>query len=640
MSDLSSILQPAPLIAQIEANPEILSNYWQLGLAWLLQGEEAEAQAAWFSAAIAIDPDTIEAGLPDLLHLLRQEAARQSANRQFQTAERIYQHLWELEPIAADALAMGSVVSQQGRYEEAIAHWQNAIDLEPDDQLASIAYAKQAEVWQKLGQLEDAIAAYRQAIELHEKGQTLYQLGLCLAAQGDWQAAIAIYRQAIQHASRREIQGDLGWALLQSGELEAAIAQFQQANLRDVQLDLKVLWDGHLARPSLGRQDAHPTRDQDFRKRVEHRVNFECYEVQAVSLADTAYTPLDADDFVPLQPPKTLDAEVHFSFRFGEAIALPGSFVVTFPNGRFWLSADQTSSALFTADDRLIGDLSPQFPLLSPGHPDQQSSQRFSAPIAEPVRSIEGTVVLLAGLTNDLYFHWLLDILPRWNLVQRSGVEWSQIDWVVVSDRLPFQRETLDQIGIPISKRLAIEQGRHLQADRLIVPSYPGVPAWMPRWAGDWLQQTFLSDRATSENPTTRLYISRSQTTSRRIRNEAAVLELLQPYGFQCVCLESLSVQAQAKLLASAEIVVGAHGGGLTNLVFCQPGTKVIELFSPRYVYPCYWWLSNLMQLQYAYLLGKLPIGLYLDRLQSPDDRLADIWIDLAELRSVLEWLI
>ena len=622
MSDLSSTLQPTPLIAQIEANPEILSNYWQLGLAWLLQGEEAEAQAAWFSAAIAIDPETIEAGLPELMHLLRQEAAQQSANRQFQTAERIYQQLWELEPIAADALAMGSIVSQQGRYEEAIAHWQNAIELQADGELASIAYAKQAEVWQKLGQLEESIAAYRQAIELHEDWQTLYQLGLCLAEQGDWQAAIAIYCQAIQQASRREIQGDLGWALLQSGELEAAIAQFQQANFEG---NTAILRQGQ----TLDRSPANPG---DLPT---------CYEtVQAVSLTDTAYTRLDADELVALQPPKTSDAEIHFSFRFGEAIALPGSFVATLPNGRFWLSADQTSSALFTADDRLIGDLSPQFPLLSPGHPDQQSSQRFSAPIAEPVRSIEGTVVLLAGLTNDLYFHWLLDILPRWNLVQRSGVEWSQIDWVVVSDRLPFQRETLDRLGIPVSKRLAIEQGRHLQADRLIVPSYPGVPAWMPCWAGDWLQQTFLTDRATSEKPTTRLYISRSQTTSRRILNEAAVLELLQPYGFQCVCLESLSVQAQATLLASAEIVVGAHGGGLTNLVFCQPGTKVIELFSPRYVYPCYWWLSNLMQLQYAYLLGKLPIGLYLDRLQSPDDRLADIWIDLAELRSVLEPLI
>ena len=623
-----SPIRPATLIAQIESHPEILSNYWLLGLAWLLQGEEAEAQAAWFSAAMAIDPETVEAGLPELLHLLRTEAARQSAIGQFQMAERIYQQLLEIEPTAADAVALGSVVSQQGRYEEAIAYWQSAIDWQSGN---AVAYAKQAEVWHKLGQLEEAIAAYRRAIEIQSDGQTLYQLGLCLAEQGEWDAAIVAYRQAIQQSDRQEIHGDLGWALLQIGERAAAIAQFQQANFElGDPTELPILHHCQTVEP----QEALRSSDSPIG----------CYETaQAWAKAEAIqdYMPLDAAKIVELQPPKTLDTEIHFSFRFGAAIELPGSFVATVPNGRFWLNADQTSSALFTAEQYLIGDLSPEFPLLSPGHPDRHPSRHsaLSAPIESPVRSIEGTVVLLAGLTQDLYFHWMLDVLPRWNLVQRSGIGLSQIDRIVVSDRLPFQRETLDRLEIPAAKILSIPN-QQIQAKRLIVPSYPAAPAWMPRWACDWLRQTFLPDQTTSGKPATRLYISRSETTSRRIRNEAAVIELLQPYGFQCITLESLSVQAQADLLASTAIVIAAHGGGLTNLVFCRPETKVIELFSPRYVYPCYWWVSNLMDLQYAYLIGKMPSGLSLDRLQYPDDRLADIWIDVAELRSLLDSLI
>ena len=45
------------------------------------------------------------------------------------------------------------------------------------------------------------------------------------------------------------------------------------------------------------------------------------------------------------------------------------------------------------------------------------------------------------------------------------------------------------------------------------------------------------------------------------------------------VALEDLEFRDQVALFRDAETVVAPHGGGLTNLVFCDPGTKVIELF-------------------------------------------------------------
>ncbi|NJR64980.1 MAG: glycosyltransferase family 61 protein, partial [Leptolyngbyaceae cyanobacterium CRU_2_3] len=107
----------------------------------------------------------------------------------------------------------------------------------------------------------------------------------------------------------------------------------------------------------------------------------------------------------------------------------------------------------------------------------------------------------------------------------------------------------------------------HIQAERLIVPSYPASPAWMPQWACEWLREIFLpeTDPKLPEQPR-RLYISRSQTDNRRVINEAALMHRLQNFGFQCVRLEALSVLEQAALLATAEMVIAPHGGGLTNL--------------------------------------------------------------------------
>ena len=51
-------------------------------------------------------------------------------------------------------------------------------------------------------------------------------------------------------------------------------------------------------------------------------------------------------------------------------------------------------------------------------------------------------------------------------------------------------------------------------------------------------------------------------------------------HGFQSLTLSKLSFIEQVKIFNSAETVVGLHGAGFANLVFCKPGTKVLELKS------------------------------------------------------------
>ncbi|HEY9630148.1 MAG TPA: glycosyltransferase 61 family protein [Coleofasciculaceae cyanobacterium] len=690
------MLIPADPIAhytrEIEADPNLLANYWYLGLAWLLQGDEAEAQTVWFAAVTAAAPEVVEAGVADLLTILTIAATEQLQSGKFHTAERIFLQSLEIDATADIFLPLGSAVAQQGRYEEAIAHWQSAIDLQPHQ---AEAYRRQAEVWQKLGQWPEAIAAYTSAIEFTQGEQSLKaspfqlaethcNLGGCLGKLGHWPAAATQFQQAIAlDPENAALYGELGWALLQQQNWDEAIVQFRQAvalksdfaqtycrwveanrqqspplqsNARLLHLlchaspstephaTLRHLLQEHSRENHSEEAIAFPLTAEPEAQRTEPPTGF--YETTrdwtSLELKGGTYKPLDAPHWIALTPPKTLEAEIHFSFRFGEAIELPETFVAEIPQGRFWLNTDQTSSAVIAPDHRLLGDLSAEFPLLSPQHPDRHPSHHsaLKLPSLPPVQKLDGTVVVLSGLTNDLYFHWMLDVLPKWDLLQRSGLDLDSVDTFVVSDRLPFQAETLAMLGIPPHKRMATDSVLHIEAQRLIVPSYPGSPAWMPQWACHWLQhllsQTPSPADARPAKGRSRLYISRSQTTNRRLINEAEVMHLLQPLGFEAVTLESLSVLAQAELLSHAEVVISPHGGGLTNLAFCRPGTKVIELFAPDYVYPCYWFISNLLGLEYFYLVGKTPAGRGLQQLLYPDARLADLLIDLEELRSLL----
>jgi tetratricopeptide (TPR) repeat protein len=352
------------------------------------------------------------------------------------------------------------------------------------------------------------------------------------------------------------------------------------------------------------------------------------------NLLETNYYPIYPESKISLKPPNTKDKYIHYSYRFGEELTLPASFLVVIENGRFWLREDQASSAVMTPDNHIIGDLSPESPALSPNHPDKHPSKHsiFKRDYLPEIQDINDTVVVLAGLLNDVYFHWMFDILPRIELLKKSGLDLEQIGYFLISNKLPFQQESLELLGIPQNKILKIEDYQHIRAKKLIVPSFQGIIAWMTKNACKFLRDTFIcEEKLRNLQPTKKLYIRRNQASNRRLINEDELIDLLKKYDFEAVNLESMTIKQQAELLAQAKVIISPHGSGLTNLVFCQPGTKVIEILSPYYVYHCYWLVSNLVGLEYHYILGDNPEGYFLHKLLYPDVREEDIYINIEE---------
>lgn len=48
--------------------------------------------------------------------------------------------------------------------------------------------------------------------------------------------------------------------------------------------------------------------------------------------------------------------------------------------------------------------------------------------------------------------------------------------------------------------------------------------------------------------------------------------------GFRPLALETYSLREKAWILNRAEVVIGLSGAGMSNIVFCEPGTVVVEL--------------------------------------------------------------
>lgn len=334
-----------------------------------------------------------------------------------------------------------------------------------------------------------------------------------------------------------------------------------------------------------------------------------------------SYIALRPNKTIARAPPQSLDGSVHRSFVVEMNRLSPAEGVAVIPEGRVLTDSGQ----VIAPDDCLISDVSHDG--LGDDPAGNQIFLRLKLP---PLAHLDESVAVLTTCYSNFFFHWMFDSLPRLRLLAESGVAW---DRIIAPRQTRFQRESLELLGLN-DKRVISDGGRHIEAARLIVPTMPGLSGNPPRWVCDFLRENFLKHVRRQAQPDRRIYISREREGTRRVVNEAALVELLKRNGFEIFFPEDLSFVEQVELFANARIVMGAHGAGLSNLVFCPKGAAVIELFSPRYVNVCYWALANQLDLRYYYVLGDTKRGRTESKLPLVRD---NIEIDPAKVEAILD---
>jgi capsular polysaccharide biosynthesis protein len=346
-------------------------------------------------------------------------------------------------------------------------------------------------------------------------------------------------------------------------------------------------------------------------------------------MAATIYE-VDRACVVHSSPPKSIYDSVRIQLLRDQAYDYPATFVATIPNGRVW-----GDGYIITPDDKLLGDVSLDFRSIE----NRRSSISLYWKLQQIAENRE-RVAVLATDGSDLYYHWLFQLLPRFELIRRAGIDLNSIDYFFINGlNRPFQRESLEALGIDPKKVIESSHVPYLRARELIVPSIPLGNGCFRPWMCQFLRNTFLpkTNGGGIESPSRRLYISRGLAGYRRVLNEAEVTRLLRRRGFEEIKLETLSMRQQAATMASCEVVVAPHGGGFSNLVFCSPGTKVIEIFSPELVAGFFWKISSQLGLDYYYLLGKGSPATQDSDYEQAWDGFKDIEVDLSLLEKTLD---
>lgn len=117
---------------------------------------------------------------------------------------------------------------------------------------------------------------------------------------------------------------------------------------------------------------------------------------------------------------------------------------------------------------------------------------------------------------------------------------------------------------------------------RAVVPSMRNRDLWLDDDTLAFYDE--LRSRYGGPQENKRVFVSRGSfrgsvaAMGRVMTNEPELIAALQTYGFEVVGPEKLSPVDQIKLFSSASVIIGAGGSALFNTVFCNPGTKLVDI--------------------------------------------------------------
>ena len=221
-------------------------------------------------------------------------------------------------------------------------------------------------------------------------------------------------------------------------------------------------------------------------------------------------------------------------------------------------------------------------------------------------RRQSGTAVVLCSHEPTNYGSFLFRVLPKLHAVRRHGLGGlPMVAWA----HNPAFLELLRLAGVPAAQIVQHDTQTPTTFDRVIAPSLRNPHGFLDP------DSHALFQGMARDNPGAgggrRLYVSRlgqarRGSSSRHMVNEAEVDAAMSRLGFEVIEPEALAPAEQIAAFASADMVVGPSGSALFNVVFCRPGTKVLDIESePDWIYAHAGLLAS-CQARYGLFVGKV----------------------------------
>lgn len=220
----------------------------------------------------------------------------------------------------------------------------------------------------------------------------------------------------------------------------------------------------------------------------------------------------------------------------------------------------------------------------------------------------------LCGFASNNYYHFTMEILSRLKYVEQLPDVRNLPILIDEGIRVYPQLEELLQVMSRGRDVIYVPHETRIKVHLLVQPS---MNTWGPLNVESWdlfkmsdnlmAQSGIMNIRSCvgeylSEQTTRKIFISRKNYSTTRLRNEAAIIPLFEAAGFEIVYPETLSYVEQIHLFSSVKCVVGVTGAAMTNIVYCHPGTVAGCIIPQEYGFCVYSTIAKLIGCQTLFL--------------------------------------
>lgn len=205
------------------------------------------------------------------------------------------------------------------------------------------------------------------------------------------------------------------------------------------------------------------------------------------------------------------------------------------------------------------------------------------------VKKINGKIFnLCQGGSGNNYFHFIFDIIPKIYLL-KNKINIKEIDYFYLVDPKKWQIEILEILGIKKEKLINSNINKHIMADEIYFVDHPwyneGFIQTNLNKIPDWIIKknrkvflTKLKNRKKKYNYKIFLDRSDSKYNHCQISNLEEIIKFADSKKFKIFQMGNTSFKKQVNLFQNSKIIMGPHGAGFANIIFCKPNTKIIEI--------------------------------------------------------------